>query len=126
MHDPNCQPDSLCGECEIYDVSMEPHRDTTPGQAFHAHLHEVIRNAKLAGPEENTKKPVRSKFANFLVAYYDGDEVKVEGTIEGDSALEALELQAELERGGTKAQIFIRQAVLAKLDICLIPKNYLP
>lgn len=89
----------------------------TPHEAFHAHLHEVIVEARRQADAEALipKAPVRIKPANFLVAYYHEGEPQVEGTIECDSGSAALELQKDIEKDGTRTQIFVSQTALGSV-----------
>lgn len=122
MHDPKCQHDELCAECEVYDVGMEA-SVPSPNEAFHQHLHEVIENAKAASPEmSTTKKPVRIKRADFLVAYYAGG-VDLEDTIQCDSLSSAQEIVEEM--GADMCRVFIAaHLVLRARDQGIAPEDY--
>ena len=116
MHYPRCSSNDLCVEC---DLGMELQEDIALVYASHAHLHEIVEQVRKVSNVGSSKEPVRIKPANFLVAYYNGNEVEVEGTIECDSALEALQIQDETSKHGIKTHIFISQS---DLDINLVPK----
>lgn len=82
----------------------------TPNEAFHAHLHEVISEARRAGAEEQPDKSlVRIKRADFLVAYYAGG-MSIEDTIECDSLSAAQEIAEQM--GAEDCRVFVAADVV--------------
>lgn len=99
---------------------MNPEEDLTDEQF----AEECARaDAAEKSKADAIKSLVRIKPADYLVAYYNGNESEVEGTIECDSALDAIETQKEIGKDGTKTQIFVSQVVLEKLHLQLMPKD---
>jgi hypothetical protein len=108
MHDPKCLPTSLCAECEVYDVGMEASKPD-PNEAFHAHLHDVIQQARAgADTREPTKVPVRIKRADFLVAHYAKDSMEPDYVpVKCDSLSEAQAIVDGRDQEQDDCRIFI-------------------
>lgn len=122
MHDPKCLPDTLCVECEVYDVGMEASKPAI-NEAFHAHLHEVIAKARATADANPPRKaPVQIKPLPYIVAYREG--YAYQGSYEY-SEFETLEEAYEFAGHHRDYRIFIAtDLVMRERRVLDYPKDF--